>query len=259
LKAQTRVPFALLCSVPFVMVLSNSMLIPVLPAIQNALGLTLFRAGIIITAFSIPAGLAIPVGGYLSDRYGRKVVIAPALLIFGLGGLLAGLAPVLVGKGLQYAAILVSRIIQGIGAGGTYQVAMALTGDIFQTGERSKALGLLEASNGLGKITSPIIGSAAALLVWFAPFFVYPLLALPSAVGVWFLVPEPGTPGKPLKTGDKKKGSGKKQRSAGNQQSIQSYIKSVRKVFAKKGVSSQCGKCSPKKGSPFWPVSLPAW
>jgi ACDE family multidrug resistance protein len=214
------------------MVLSNSMLIPVLPAIQKALGLTLFEVGIIITAFSIPAGLAIPVGGYLSDRWGRKVIIAPALIIFGIGGLIAGLAPLVVGKALQYPVILGGRILQGIGAGGTYQVAMALTGDIFQTKERSKALGLLEASNGAGKISSPIIGSATGLIQWFAPFFVYPLLALPSAASVWFVVPEPGTPGKPLQ-GQKRD---RKEKSTGQSDTLASYISDLKSVFKKKGI-----------------------
>jgi len=80
--------------------------------------------------------------------------------------------------------------VQGAGAGGTYQLAMALTGDTFQSNERTKALGLLEAANGLGKVLSPILGSIIALLSWYAPFFAYGLLAFPIALGVWFLVPE---------------------------------------------------------------------
>ena len=49
--------------------------------------------------------------------------------------------------------------MQGIGAAGTTSMAMALTGDLFKGGEQSKVLGLVEASNGLGKVVSPIIGS----------------------------------------------------------------------------------------------------
>jgi len=190
LKPAMKLPFAVLSSVPFVMVLSNSMLIPVLPAIQRALDMTPFRVGLVITAFSVAAGLAIPVGGYLSDRVGRKAVMVPGLVLFGLGGGIAGIAPALLPD--PYLPILLGRVVQGIGAGGTYQIALALAGDIFQSEERSKAMGLLEAANGLGKVVSPVIGSAAALITWFAPFFVYPLLAWPSALGVALLVPEPG-------------------------------------------------------------------
>lgn len=189
MKASMRIPFALLCGVPFVMVLSNSLLIPVLPLMQAQMQLTPFQVGLIITAFSVPAGLTIPIAGYLSDRFGRKIVIVPALFVFGLGGLLAGLAALFTSR--PFALILGARVLQGLGGGGTYQMAMALTGDIFQSSERAKALGLLESANGLGKVISPIIGSLAGLIIWFAPFFLYPLLAVPIAVGVWVKVKEP--------------------------------------------------------------------
>lgn len=190
MRAETRVNFAALASVPFVMVLSNSMIIPVLPAIQKALHKSLLQVGLLITVFSLTAGLIIPIGGYLSDRYGRKRVIIPSLCLFGLGGLLAALAPVFWRSG-AFGIILGARVVQGIGAGGTYQVAMALAGDIFKSGERSKVLGLLEASNGLGKVVSPIMGAAAMMLFWFAPFFIYPVISAISAVLVWRLVREP--------------------------------------------------------------------
>ncbi len=189
MKASMRIPFALLCGVPFVMVLSNSMLIPVLPLMQSKMQLTPFQVGLIVTAFSVPAGLTIPLAGYISDKFGRKFVIVPALLIFGLGGLLAGLAASFTSRPFTW--ILGARILQGLGGGGTYQMAMALTGDIFQSSERAKALGLLESANGLGKVVSPILGSLAGLIVWFAPFFLYPLLAVPIAIGVWIKVNEP--------------------------------------------------------------------
>ena len=109
------------------MVLGNSMLIPVLPAIKKALHVNLSQVGLLITVFSIPAGIVIPFAGLLSDRIGRKTVMVPALIVYGIGGILAGLAGVLVKQ--SYYLLLGARVIQGIGAGGTYQLAMALAGD----------------------------------------------------------------------------------------------------------------------------------
>lgn len=189
MKTESKLPFAVLAGVPFIMVLGNSMLIPILPAMKNAMGITLFQAGLIITAFSIPAGLVIPIAGFASDHWGRKCIMAPALLIYGLGGLVSGMAALLLES--PFRILLAGRIIQGIGAGGTYQLAMALTGDIFQSKERTKVLGLLEAANGFGKVVSPIAGAALGLIVWFAPFFVYGALAIPVALAVWFVVKEP--------------------------------------------------------------------
>lgn len=77
---------AILGAVPFVMVLGNSMLIPVFPKFEQVLGINQVKVGLLVTAFSLPAGLLIPFSGILSDRIGRKVIIAPALVLYGVGG-----------------------------------------------------------------------------------------------------------------------------------------------------------------------------
>lgn len=189
MKSKTILPFAALCSVPFIMVLGNSMLIPVLPKIRTVLELTQAQTGFLITAFSVPAGLVIAFVGILSDRIGRKKVISPSLLVYGLGGAGAAAAAVLLRS--PYRAILAARAIQGVGAAGTAPIAIAMAGDIFQSQERSKAQGLLEASNGLGKVLSPLLGAGMALLAWWAPFALYAALSVPAAIAVWILCPEP--------------------------------------------------------------------
>lgn len=215
MKPETAFRFAALATVPFIMVLGNSMLIPVLPTIKSALGLTQTQVALLITAFSVPAGVAIAFAGFLSDRLGRKAVIAPALIIYGAGGLIAGAAAIFLAK--PYLGILAGRVVQGIGAAGTAPVAMALAGDIFQSKERSKALGLLEASNGLGKVLSPVFGALAALITWFTPFFAYAILAFPAALAIWFLVREPKA--------DRKSTS------------INRYLGELTDIFKNKGVS----------------------
>lgn len=189
MKKATAIQFAVLCGVPFVMVLGNSMLIPVFPQMKEVMNLTQFQVGLIITFFSLPAGILIPFAGFLSDRFGRKIIIVPALFLYGFGGLVSGFAALLLRN--PFPVLLAGRVLQGLGAGGTYQLAMALTGDIFQSEERTKALGLLEASNGLGKVVSPILGALVAMIIWYAPFFLYSIVTYPIALGVWLLVKEP--------------------------------------------------------------------
>lgn len=189
MKGKTMLVLAALGAVPFIMVLGNSMLIPVLPEMQKELGISQFKTSLVISLFSIPAGLVIPFAGFLSDRLGRKKVIAPALIIYGIGGAIAGAAALLMDK--AYWLIITGRIVQGIGAAGTAPVTMALVGDIFTSQERSKALGYIEASNGMGKVVSPILGSLIGIIAWFATFFVFPVLTIPIALAVWFAVQEP--------------------------------------------------------------------
>jgi ACDE family multidrug resistance protein len=203
---------AAIAGVPFIMVLGNSMLIPVLPQLKAALDLSQLKVSMIITAFSIP-GLLIPLAGFLSDRIGRKKVIIPGLILYGLGGIIAGLASVFLQE-KAYTWIIGGRIIQGIGAAGTTPIAMALTGDLFAGPKRSKSLGVVEAANGLGKVLSPVLGAALGLIAWYATFLFFPAVIVPIVLGVWLLVKEPD----------------------GNRatQSISRYIQAIKKVFARK-------------------------
>lgn len=176
-------------TVPLIMVLGNSMLIPVLPQMKAALELTQFQVSLTITLFSLSAGLIIPLAGFLSDRINRKAVLIPSLLLYGGGGLLAGIAAVAMDE--PYPWIIVGRALQGLGAAGTAPIAMALLGDLFKGAAQSRALGLSESANGMGKVISPIAGSLLGLMAWWTPFFVFPILCALSALMVWRMVQEP--------------------------------------------------------------------
>lgn len=175
-------------SIPLIMVLGNSMIIPVFPAMKSALNISQMQVSLTITVFSISAAILIPFVGYLSDRFSRKAVIIPSLLLYGLGGLLAGFAAAFFSN--AYVWILIGRAIQGIGASGTAPIAMALTGDLFKGGEQSRVLGIFEASNGMGKVLSPIFGSLLALIVWYSVFFAFPGIVLVSVLFVGFFIKE---------------------------------------------------------------------
>ncbi|WP_062051579.1 MFS transporter [Bacillus sp. JCM 19034] len=175
-------------SIPLIMTLGNSMLIPILPQMESELGVSAFQASLTITIFSITAAISIPILGYMSDRFTRKSIIIPALTLYGIGGLLAGVAAAWFGN--AYPWIMVGRGLQGIGAAGTAPIAMALTGDLFKGGEQSKVLGIVEASNGFGKVLSPIVGSLLALLVWYGPFWGFPVFVLISLLLTAFFVKE---------------------------------------------------------------------
>lgn len=200
-----------LATVPLVLVLGNSMIVPVLPTLGRELNISSFQSSLVITLFSVTAGLIIPIAGYLSDRFGRKAVIIPALIIYGGAGVLSGFAAVW----HSYWLLLGARAIQGIGAAGTSPIAMALVGDLYKDAEESKALGLIEASNGSGKVVSPILGSLLALIVWYAAFFSFPIFCALSLLAVIFLIKEPKRDAKPME--------------------LKAYIHKIGAVFAKDG------------------------
>ncbi|MFI8709058.1 MFS transporter [Bacillus sp. NPDC077411] len=181
-----------LSSVPLVMTLGNSMLIPVLPLIEKKLNITDLQVSLIITIYSIVAIILIPVAGYLSDKWGRKKVIIPSLFIAAIGGAVTGWVSWKLDN--PYTWILIGRIIQGIGSAGAMPVVIPCVGDMFQDEEQvSSGLGLVETSNTLGKVLSPILGSLLASFIWFLPFWFIPILCIVSIILIMFLVKPPNS------------------------------------------------------------------
>ncbi|KMK77773.1 MFS transporter [Alkalihalobacillus pseudalcaliphilus] len=179
-----------MASIPLVMTLGNSMLIPVLPMIEKELGITSLQVSMLITIYSVVAIICIPIAGYLSDQIGRKKVIIPSLIISGIGGLVSGVAAVYVAN--PYYLILVGRFLQGVGAAGASPIVMPLVGDMYQDQQEvSKGLGTIETSNTFGKVLSPILGASLATLQWYLPFFSFPIFCFISILLMVFLVKSP--------------------------------------------------------------------
>lgn len=179
-----------LASIPLIMTLGNSMLIPVLPLLEKQLSISKLQSSYIITAYSFVTVFFIPLAGYLSDRFGRKMVMIPALILTGCGGLIAGLAAAFMDE--AFGVIILGRILQGIGAAGAMPIVLPLVGDLYKRDTvTSEVLGIIETSNTIGKVLSPILGAALTALVWYLPFFAIPLLALFSIVCMFLFIKVP--------------------------------------------------------------------
>lgn len=179
-----------MASIPLIMTLGNSMLIPVLPIMEQELDISKLQSSYIISVYSIVAIFLIPIAGFLSDRYGRKKVIIPSLVIAGIGALVAGWASWKINDPFLY--IIIGRILQGVGASGTAPIVLPLVGDLFQKDKDiSSTLGIIETSNTFGKVLSPILGAVLAGMIWFLPFFAIPIFCLLSVILIIFLVKKP--------------------------------------------------------------------
>ncbi|KKI92633.1 MFS transporter [Bacillus sp. SA1-12] len=190
MEAGKKLDLLALSSVPLVMTLGNSMLIPVLPLISKKLNISSFQVSLIITVYSIVAIILIPIAGYLSDRFGRKMVMVPCLIIAGIGGAVSGWASWQIEN--PFMIILLGRVLQGIGSAGAAPVVIPLVGDMFKDDEQvSAGLGLTETANTAGKVLSPIIGAVLAAFIWFLPFWFIPFFSFISVLLVVFLIKVP--------------------------------------------------------------------
>ncbi|MFD1674432.1 MFS transporter [Alicyclobacillus fodiniaquatilis] len=190
MESDKRWALASLASIPLIMTLGNSMLIPVLPQMEKLLHIGSLQVSMIITVYSVVAIFFIPIAGYLSDQYGRKVIIIPSLIITGIGGLISGLSAWFMSD--SYWFILIGRLLQGIGAAGAAPIVLPLVGDMFRNeSDVSRGLGLIETANTFGKVLSPILGAFLATFIWYLPFLSIPIFCLISIGLVCFLVKAP--------------------------------------------------------------------
>jgi len=181
-----------LASIPLIMTLANSMLIPVLPLMQHKLRITPLQSSLIITVYAAISIVCIPIAGYLSDRFGRKRIIIIGLSLATLGGLVSAISAWQLEHYGAYTGILIGRIIQGIGAAGAFPIVIPFVGDMFDSKEEvSSALGVIETSNTFGKVVSPILGSALTLIVWFMPLTAIPIISIISIGAISIFVAGP--------------------------------------------------------------------
>jgi EmrB/QacA subfamily drug resistance transporter len=120
----------------------------------------------ITTAYIITSAVAVPITGKLTDIYGRKY--------FYLGGLgLFVLASVACGLSNTMNEIIISRGVQGIGAGVMMANAFTVIGDLFPPAVRGKYQGFMSGVFGLSAIIGPTLGGFITdSLSWHWVFFV---------------------------------------------------------------------------------------
>ena len=147
--------------------------------------------GLLIAVYPLGQFIATPILGQLSDKYGRKKILALSLLGTSISYVVFAIA--IMTKKLPL--LFFSRFFDGI-TGGNISIAQAMIGDVSKPENRAKNFGMLGAAFGLGFIFGPYIGgklSDPSVLSWFTlatPFYFAGILAFLNMLSVLFLVPE---------------------------------------------------------------------
>ncbi|UCD63646.1 MAG: MFS transporter [Candidatus Zixiibacteriota bacterium] len=161
---------------------------PAFPAIAGKMQISAQKVGLLITVFTLPGVVMTPVLGILADRYGRKKIVIPALMLFGVAGTACFFAR-------DFSLLLLLRFFQGMGGGSLGSINTTLIGDLYSGRERAAAMGYNASVLSMGTASYPLIGGALAVIGWY-----YPFLLSAVAVPIGFLVlfklknPEPKKP-----------------------------------------------------------------
>ncbi len=174
-------------------VIGVALIAPAFPRMATALGVSKASIGLLITAFTLPGIFLSPVIGVLSDHIGRKKVLLPSLLIFGLAGGACALAR-------DFNTLVILRVFQGIGASGLASLATTLIGDLYEGQDRATAMGYNASVLSVGTAAYPLIGGMLASIAWYYPFYVF-LVAIPVGLIVILYLDNPEPEERPKMSG----------------------------------------------------------
>ncbi|MCF7913855.1 MAG: MFS transporter [Spirochaetaceae bacterium] len=154
---------------------------PAFPAIAEQLSLSPRQTGLLITVFTVPGIVMAPSLGMLADRFGRRRIIIPSLLLFALAGCACAFIP-------RFEVLLALRIVQGSGASALTSMSVTLIGDLYSGERQSAAIGYNASVLSVGTAVYPALGGVLAGISWQLPFLLS-ALALPVGAAVALLIP----------------------------------------------------------------------
>ena len=156
---------------------------PAFPKIVKELQVPSEDIGLLITVFTFPGILLMPVMGLLADLFGRKKVLVPSLMLFAVAG-----GACLVTR--DFKILLVLRFFQGIGVAPLSSLNVTVIGDFYSGRKRAAAMGYNQSAFSIGAAGFAAVGGALAMMGWYYPF-VLPLMAIPVGVLVMFSLKSP--------------------------------------------------------------------
>ncbi len=137
----------------FLIILDTSIIGVALPTIQQHFSITPTDLQWIFNAYVIAFGTLLLLGGKLSDVLGQRKIFAIGFLILTGSSVLAGLAP-------THDALILGRVLQGLGAALIAPAALSIVMNLFTSNkkEMNKAMGIWGASAPAGGTAGVFLG-----------------------------------------------------------------------------------------------------
>ena len=143
--------FIIIILATFMSTLDGSIVNVALPKMADALGVTTSKIQLVVTSYLITISAIILIFGRLGDMFGKTTVFKIGLFMFTFGSFLCGITN-------SFNILILSRIIQAIGAAATMATNQGIITEVFPKNERGKALGINGTAVALGSLVGPGIG-----------------------------------------------------------------------------------------------------
>ncbi|MFD0477175.1 MFS transporter [Nonomuraea thailandensis] len=143
----------------FVSILASTVVANALPRIITDLQGSQTVYTWIVTTELLAMTATVPLWGKMADLYSKKLLIQLSLGLFVVGSLIAGLTP-------NVEILIVSRAVQGIGAGGMTALSMVVMAAMIPPRELGRYSGIFGAVFGIGTVAGPLIGGVLVDTSW---------------------------------------------------------------------------------------------
>lgn len=163
----------------FMAVLDNTIVNVALPAMQTAFHTDRSTITWVVTGYFLAQAAVIPITGYLSDRFGTRLVFLIALSLFTVGSAICSFAP-------NETFLIVARLVQGIGGGALFPVVFAIVYRVFTPDERGPATAVIGVPILLAPAFGPTVGGyLTTTFNWNAIFLINVPLGIIGLVLAW--------------------------------------------------------------------------
>ncbi len=130
--------------------LDQTVVIPAVPTIAAELH-AFGHLSWIVSAYLLTSTAATPIYGKLSDMYGRRALLLPALALFIVASVLCALSQSLT-------QLIIFRALQGLGGAGLMAMAQAAIADVVSPRERGRYQGYMAGTWGVASVAGPVVG-----------------------------------------------------------------------------------------------------
>lgn len=139
--------------------IDQTVVVPAVPAIARDLH-GFGHLSWIVSAYLLTSTATTPIYGKLSDMYGRRALLVPALGLFVAASALCALSQTIF-------ALIAARALQGVGGGGLMALSQAAIADVIAPRERGKYQAYMASMWGIASIAGPILGGYVTMhLTW---------------------------------------------------------------------------------------------
>ena len=168
-----------LSAATFMNVLDSSIANVSLPAIAGDLGVSVNQGTWVITSFGVANAIALPLTGWLSQRFGQVRLFITSVLLFVLASWLCGLAP-------NMTTLIVFRALQGFVAGPMIPLSQGLLLGSYPPALAGLAMGLWAITTLVAPVLGPLLGGwITDNVYWSWIFYINIPIGLLSAFMVW--------------------------------------------------------------------------